>query len=105
MSKAKPPTTDPDGDMDDYQSKDDARTLTRAQEIQNDPDRHAKASKHLEKNAGNAADAHKAARKQLEKHVKGKMKKAFPGDKQGGTFQSEQDKEMAEKQATVHEKE
>ena len=104
MSKAKPPTTDPDDSMNDYQSRDDAQTLTKAQEIQNDPDRHAKASKHLEKNAGNAADAHKAARKQLEKHVKGKMKKAF-GDKQGGTFESEKDKEMAEEQATVHENE
>lgn len=92
-----------DNDEDDYQSKDDASTLTRAQEIQNDPDRHAKASKHLEKNAGTAQDAHKNARKHMEKKAKKGLKKAFPDS--SGSVEAEKDKEMAEEQQTVHEKE
>jgi hypothetical protein len=105
MAKKPVAGADPEYGSEEYQSQSDADTLTKAQEIQNDPDRHAKASKHLEKNAGTAQDAHKNARKQLEKKTKGRMKKAFGGDKDKGTFQGESQKEDAQAESIVHEDE
>lgn len=75
----------------DYQSRDDARTLQNASEIQSDPKRHATAKKsakeqlkeHDDKRAHLQAVAKSkvsgaAHRSQLEKKVKGGLKKAFP---------------------------
>lgn len=36
-----------DNDADDYQAQDDARTLTRAEEVRAEPKRHKAAQKHL----------------------------------------------------------
>lgn len=96
--KAKPVAS---SDNDDYQAQSDADTLTRASEIQSDEKRHRAATEHLAKRASATQDAHKQARKQLEKNTKGRLKKAFGGPKEGGTFESEKDKEQAEMEKTV----
>lgn len=98
-NKVKPTS---DNDADDYQAQSDADTLTRASEIQSDEKRHRAATEHLAKRASATQDAHKQARKQLEKNTKGRMKKAFGGPKEGGTFASEKDKEQAEMERTVN---
>lgn len=80
MAKTSKPTS---VNEDDYQAQDDARTLTRAQEVAADKPRHKKAVKHLAKQAKSAGDAHAAAKQQLKgaamhQKVKSGLKKAFP---------------------------
>lgn len=91
MAKSKSPATAAP-DSDDYQAREDARTLTRASEIQNDTKRHKKAVKHLGTQAQAASDAHSNARSQLEQKTKGRLKKVFAP--KGPTFQSESEKEQ-----------
>lgn len=88
-----------------WQTESDADTLQKHQEITSDPDRHQRAADHLGKTAKTAGDAHKTARKQLEKKTKGRMKKAFGGgkDKGGGTVGGEQDREQGDMQRIVNE--
>lgn len=93
MASKAPTTSDPD--MNDYQAKDDARTLTSAAEIQNDTKRHKAAAGHLEKTATSAADAHKQARQQLERKTKRRMAKTFGNKKD--TFAGEQAREASAK--------
>lgn len=57
----------------DYQSENDARTMSDHAEIASDPKRHAAAVRHLKKKAKH----HKHAL-ELAKHVKKGLKKAFP---------------------------
>ena len=96
---------DPQDMEDSYQAQSDADTLQRHQAITQDPARHQKAADHLEKTAATAKGAHKAARKQLEKKTKGRLKKAFGGNKSGGagTFEAEKDKEAGPMQKIVSE--
>jgi hypothetical protein len=96
-----------DDDMDDYKSQDDANTLQKAAEIQQDPDRHSKAAKHLEKRASAAGQAHKQAQKQLHGKVKKGLKKAFGGGGAGnqpGTFGAAKEQEEAQTEKIVNEK-
>lgn len=89
-----------------WQTESDADTLQKHQEITSDPDRHQRAADHLGKKAQSAGDAHKAARKHLEKKTRGRMKKAFggKGDKGGGgTVQGESDREQGDMQKIVNE--
>lgn len=72
-SKAAPVSVDDD----DYKAQSDADTLQRAAEIQQDTDRHGKASKHLAKRAKAATTAHAMSRQQLEKKTSGRLKKTF----------------------------
>lgn len=76
MSKKSKVTAAPADDT-DYQAQSDADTMLRHQEIVGDPDRHQKASDHLEKKLGMTQKAHHSARKQLEKKTKGRLKKTF----------------------------
>jgi hypothetical protein len=93
--------SDPDQDMDnDYEGKRDASTLTDAAAIQNDPDRHARAAKHLEKNAASAKSAHDTARKSLMKKTKKRMQKTF-GQNGQGTFQQTKDQEQGDAEKIV----
>lgn len=101
MAKKSSIQSDPDQDMDnDYEGKRDASTLTDAAAIQNDPKRHQRAAKHLEKNADAAQDAHKTARRQLMKKTKKRMQKTF-GQNDKGNFQSTKDAETAEASKVV----
>lgn len=84
-----------------YQTESDADTMMRHQEITADPERHQRATDHLEKKMQQTQGAHKAARKQLEKKTKGRLKKVFGGDK-GETFGNEKDKETAEAEKIVN---
>lgn len=90
------PVSDDDGD--DYKAQSDADTLNRAQEIQSDPDRHQKATDHLQKRAQSNGDAHKANRKLLEKKTKKRMNKVFNGK----DFEQEKDSEKASTQKIVN---
>jgi len=102
-SKAKAPTNAEQDTEDSYQAQADADTMQRHQEITQDPARHQKAADHLAKTAATAKDAHKTARKQLEKKTKGRLKKTFGGNKDGGagTFESEKSKEAGPMEAVV----
>lgn len=91
------PVSDSDGD--DYQAQSDADTLTRAQEIQGDSDRHQKATEHLQKKAQSSGEAHKANRKLLEKKTKKRMNKVFNGK----DFEQEKDSEKGSTQKIVDE--
>lgn len=96
MAKAKPQPAD--DSQDDYAAQADADTLTRAQEIQNDPDRHGKATEQLATRAKSTADAHKAARRKLHGKVKSGLKKAFgdnPAEQEGA-------REKKQMEDTVH---
>ena len=62
---------------DNYQAKDDARTLGEAEKIKADKKRLKAATACLEKDAGATASAHKVARKALEKHTKARLAKTF----------------------------
>jgi len=86
-----------------YQTEDDARTLQKHQEITEDSDRHQRATDHLGKTAKAAGDAHKTARKTLEKKTKGRLKKAFGGnkDKAGGTAEGIADSERGPMEQVV----
>lgn len=90
----------------DYQADSDADLMQRHAEMTADPDRHARATEKLGKRAQSAQDAHKSARKALEKKTKGRLKKTFggKGDKgNGGTVEAEQDREQGDMQRIVNE--
>ena len=102
---AKEQDPDHDGDMhDEFQTQMDADTLTRHAEITADKDRHQRAVDHLGKKAKDAGNAHAKARKALEKKTKGRLKKVF-GNKGGENFEQEKDKDTAQDEAIVNEKE
>lgn len=103
MAKSKTKPVASDGGMDDYQSQSDAEHLQKAAEIQQNPDRHAKAAKHLETRANAAGAAHKQAQKQLHGKVKKGLKKAFGGGA-APNFGAEKERETAEAENIVNEK-
>jgi hypothetical protein len=71
--KAKACCAQPSSMMDDkYQAEDDARTLTRAQEVRQDAKRHKRAMEHLNKQATTNKQA-----ADLEKKVSKALKTAF----------------------------
>ncbi len=73
-------TPAPLDNADSYDSESDARTLQEHSKIVGDPDRHAAAHKHLQKQFGDAAHAMKQSKKALHGKVRKGLKAAFPDD-------------------------
>jgi hypothetical protein len=64
-------------DADDFDSQADADTLSRAEEIKSDPDRHQRAVTHLAKIKDNATSALKTSRQSLIHKTGNRLRKAF----------------------------
>jgi len=88
----------------DFQTENDAKTLMDHAALLGDKKRHKAATDHLGKKLQQTQDAHKMARKHLEKQTKGRLKKTFGGGGGSQDFGSEKEKETAEAERIVNEK-
>jgi len=61
----------------EYDPEEDSRTLTEAEAIRSDPDRHKAAMSHLADKAQHMKNAYLTSRQQLEKQTSKRMKQVF----------------------------